>query len=98
MIVRGLHLVRVAVTPNETNAPLVVDADAMLARAVAAKRFQVIPGRRRQIGEAVRRIELAELSQRYSFNALEASYGLSLVEMLGLARSKGPDHKASVYR
>jgi hypothetical protein len=35
MIVRDLHVVGVAIPPDETDAPLVVDADAVLAFAVA---------------------------------------------------------------
>jgi hypothetical protein len=50
VVVRNLHFVRVAVAPNKTNAPLVIDADAVLARAVGTQCFQLISGRRRQIG------------------------------------------------
>jgi hypothetical protein len=97
MIVRNLYLVSVAVTPNETNAPLAVDTDTVLACTVAAQGLQMIAGRRRQIGQSVRRIELTEFSKRYPFNALEASYGFSLVEARRFARSKRPDHISSVY-
>jgi hypothetical protein len=39
VIVRYLYFVGVAIAPDETNAPLVVDADAVLTLAVSAQRL-----------------------------------------------------------
>jgi len=44
MVVRDFNLLCITFTPDEADAPLIVDADAMLAFTVSAQRFQVIPG------------------------------------------------------
>lgn len=44
MLVADLDLTRVAVLPDEADAPLVVDTDAVLAGAVAAEPLEVLPG------------------------------------------------------
>jgi hypothetical protein len=46
MIIRDLHRVGVAFAPDETNAPLVIDANAVLALAVAMQCLRAISGRR----------------------------------------------------
>lgn len=49
VIVDNLYLGGFAVFPDETDAPLVVDADTVLTLAVALERFEPVAGRRPQI-------------------------------------------------
>src|ERR1700752_5476023 len=45
VVVDDFDLVRIVVTPNKANPPLIVDADRMLSAPVALQRFQAIGGR-----------------------------------------------------
>jgi hypothetical protein len=51
-----------AVTPNKTDSPLLVDPNRVLALAIASKRFELIPGRRLQNAQFCRGMELEQLS------------------------------------
>jgi hypothetical protein len=61
MVVGHLDVIGIAIFPAETNAPSVVDANAPLTLAVAAKLFQSVGGRHAQEVECVRRIQGLEL-------------------------------------
>jgi hypothetical protein len=45
MVIDNFNVVRIAITPDEAQPPLVIDADAVLSGAVAGQRLQVV-GRR----------------------------------------------------
>jgi hypothetical protein len=49
MIIDDLDIVSVALAPHETDSPLIVDPDAVLTLAVAAKLLQPVAGRNPQI-------------------------------------------------
>jgi len=57
-----------AISPDEADPPLVVDADRMLPAAIAFQRFETIGGRNAKIGKAPRRIEQTQLAQGDSLN------------------------------
>jgi hypothetical protein len=59
-------------SPSETDAPLVIDADGILATAVAGKRFEPVSGRSAQIVEIARGMQHIELSQGLFLNSAEA--------------------------
>ena len=50
--------------PDEADAPLIVDADAVLASTIALERLEPIAGRNAEVGEGVGRIEDDEFSKR----------------------------------
>lgn len=68
MIIHNFNVVRVFAAPAEANAPLVIDADAVLANAVAFQGFQAVAGRQRQIAQFARAINLRELPQGHALN------------------------------
>lgn len=49
MVVDDFHIVGVAIPPNETDAILIIDSDAMLALALAVQSLQPVSGRNIQI-------------------------------------------------
>jgi hypothetical protein len=49
MIIDNFDILRSAVDPNETDAPLLVDADTVLPLAIAPERFQPVSRGKRQI-------------------------------------------------
>ena len=57
VIVDNLNLPCVAIAPDETNAPLLVDANAMLPKSVATRSFEPVAGRDPQIIEASGRVD-----------------------------------------
>jgi hypothetical protein len=68
MIIHNFNVVRVFAAPAEANAPLVVDADAMLPRSIAFQGFQAVAGRQGQIAQFARAINLRELPQGHALN------------------------------
>jgi hypothetical protein len=60
MIVRDFDFVGVALVPTETDAPLIVDADAVLSSTIAGKSFQPI---RRWYAQIVQPFSDIELNQ-----------------------------------
>ena len=62
MVVHNLYVVRVFAGPAEADAPLVVDANAVLATAPAFESFQAVAGREAHDVEQVSGIELEELT------------------------------------
>src|SRR5205085_10255356 len=63
VVVDDFDFVGMAISPDETDPPLVVDADRMLPAAIAFQRFETIGGRNAKIGKALRRIEQTQLAQ-----------------------------------
>jgi hypothetical protein len=53
VVVADLDLVRVAVLPDEADAPLVVDADAELSGAVPGEPLEAVAGRAAQVDDAL---------------------------------------------
>ena len=49
MVIHNFYVMRVFALPAETNAPLVIDADAVLTRAVAFESFKAVAGWQHQI-------------------------------------------------
>ena len=61
MIVGNLDVPRFAIPPLEAEPPLIVDADAVLALAVAVQSLQTVAGRHAQIVESLRGIDRQKL-------------------------------------
>jgi hypothetical protein len=70
MIINHFHIKGVAVTPNKTDAPLVVDANAPLAFPVPGKPFKMGRGGDPKKLNACRTVELRELSHCDPLNIL----------------------------
>jgi hypothetical protein len=68
MVISDFDFVSIAVTPDKADAPLIVDANAELALAVAAECFQTIAWRRRQITKFDSNVQLAQLALQNTFN------------------------------
>ena len=64
MVVYDLDTIWSGLSPNETHAPLVVDADAELARPIAPEGFEAIARRRAQRLQGRRRVQHVQFSRR----------------------------------
>lgn len=73
MVIDDLHVGHALVGPHEAQPPLVVDADAVLALAVAAQRFQPVAGRAAQEVQSLRRVQLRQLALGHAVDVGEAA-------------------------
>lgn len=64
MVVQDGNRFRVAIHPGKAETVLLIDADAVLSRAISTQGFQSIAWRRAQEFEAFRRIEQGQFSLR----------------------------------
>jgi hypothetical protein len=92
VVIHDLDIPGRALTPFETNPPLVVDSDAVLPEPIAVQGFETIARRRAQIFELFRRIDGEKLCSRPALNLV----GQSLDNMAGKERSRALAGKASV--
>lgn len=85
MIVSHFDVVGVACLPTEADAPLVIDANAMLASAIARQSFQPIGRWNPQIVQALSDIELYQLAPRKAVQfGGKVAQELALKEPLGV--------------
>ena len=68
MVIDDFDRVRMPVFPDKTDAPLVVDADAVLACPSALEGFETVAWRHAQVTQGFRRRELRELTEGYTLN------------------------------
>jgi hypothetical protein len=96
VVIRNFHIVGIAIAPDKANAPLVVDADAVLSFPIAFQYFQMIARRRLQIAKVSGNIQLSQLSLSHPFESPKTLDSLPAVKLFGLPRPEGLDHLASV--
>src|SRR5271157_1101561 len=94
MIVHNLDVAwsRLAVLPIETNPPLRVDADAVLARSVAAQRLEPVAGQGPQILKTGRGIEDFEPFIGLSRKALKSQHSFAICESSRALIAVADDH------
>jgi hypothetical protein len=93
VIVRDLDVVGVSFAPDEADAPLIVDPDAVLTRPISPKSFQTIARRHFKILERGRRIQDPQLSKTHSRHIrTEPPDRMPLEEPSGILVSKALDH------
>ena len=69
VIVGEFNVECVTISPPETEAPLPVDADAVLSRAIASQLLQSIPRRNPQLSQLSNRLEELQFSGCYQLHA-----------------------------
>jgi hypothetical protein len=97
VVVDDLDLMRVAVPPLETDPPLVVDPNAVLAHPLPRELLEPIPGWYSKVLQGVGGIEHYEFSQR---NSLQTSQKppctFTLEDPSRFGTPKAPDHRQSI--
>src|ERR1700679_2482601 len=79
--------------PSETNSPLIVDADAVFAAAIAFQRFKAIAGQSGQIGKRYSGFETIQLQSCRAIKAGEGFDSSSSVELGCLLVPKAANHR-----
>lgn len=96
MVVHNLNLKRIGVNPAEADAPLVVDPNAVLARAITREGLQTIAWNRSQVRQGRCRVNLVKLPLRHWSNTLELPAELAPEDFLGLLVPERPNHNSIV--
>jgi len=93
MVIGDFNFVRIVVLPAEAYSPLVVDANAPLARTVALQSLQPIAGQRSQVFKPPGVMHHAQLAQRHSLYGVVQPPGKPTVpDALRLPAGKARDH------
>ena len=97
MVIANLDLQRIAALPDKADAPLVVDADCVLAGAVSGEPLEAVARRAAQVDKVVRVGKHAQLAQRDGLDFGRQALGEPAVEhLLGLGVAKRLDHALMV--
>jgi hypothetical protein len=93
VVVRDFDFVGIAVSPEEANPVLLINADTVLAAPVAAKRFEVITRRRFQLLQPRRSVKRPQLPQCPMLNSWGQFSAATLpIEGLSAAIGEAFDH------
>ena len=92
MVIYNLDVVGISITPHEADAPLIVDANAVLSLSVALERFQMITRRGREVAQFCGNIQLPKLSLRHPFELSKPLDVVPCMQLLCLPRTEGLDH------
>jgi hypothetical protein len=95
MVINDLHVIDVTLTPFKTNAPLVIDANTVLALTVAGQFFEVVGWWYTQILQCVCAIKELKLPPRTTLNVLrQLARELAPKQLCGFFVLKALDHEA----
>jgi len=93
VVVDDLDVEGIGGAPDKADAPLIVDADAVLASTIALERLESIAGRNAQVGEGVGRIEDDEFPKRDALKAGgQTTRAATLKERFRVGFAEGADH------
>jgi len=96
VVIHDLNVTRIAATPGEADAPLVIDSNAICARTVPFQHLQLVSGRYAKILQPQRPMQVQKLPPRGPFDGLKSSNPAVLKERRGVWTLKRPD-QVSVY-
>jgi len=98
VVIHDLDFIGVPLAPRKANAPLVVDANAVLAPPVTLQALQPI-SRQTGKGSHIRRpVKHVQLPKSLALDGFEPPHWFTLKEALGVRAAEGPDHNGKVYR
>jgi hypothetical protein len=97
VIIRYLYLMRAVILPDEADAELIVDSDAVLAYAITLQRLKSITRRDAQITEIDRRFYLIELANGNRRNPCPAPIRSLFVKLLCIGVFKALNHLKLEY-
>ena len=93
VVIDNLNLVRAVGLPLQADAPLLVDADGLLAFAVSLEGFEPVSGWDVEVVEFGDGVELGELAQRHAQECGREFAGLPVLEESGgFPAGEGADH------
>ncbi len=85
MVISDFHIKGIALPPFETDAPLIIDPNAVLSFPIPFKRFQAIAGRLPEILERSHAAQIQELSPCLPLYRLEPARRQIVKQILGIS-------------
>jgi len=103
MVVHNFDRIWPGISPNKTDAVLLINPDAMLTFSIPLESFQAVTGRDMQFTNRSYRVKLVELSSSYSPQRLETPSASSLrvltvKNVLSSCVFERPDHNSLLLR
>ena len=95
VIVDDLHIVSVAIVPDEADAVLIVDPNAVLTTSIARERLEPVAGERRQVSKLASRMKVLEFALGNPCHFLQAAAELAREERLGFGILERPNHSTT---
>ena len=92
MIIDDFHFVTMAITPNKTDSPLIVDTNRVLPFTIASQCFQLISGRRRQNVQLRGGVKLEQLPDCNPLDSAKTLAVLVMKKLLGFFGAEALDH------
>jgi hypothetical protein len=83
MIIDDFHFVAVAITPNKTDSPLIIDQNRVLPFTIASQHLQLVPGRGRQNVQLRDRVKLEQFPNGNSLDRAKTLAVLVMKKLLG---------------
>jgi hypothetical protein len=97
MVIDDFHVVGVTVNPSKADAPLIVDADAVLAFSAALECFKTVGRRNSQILKREGIAEYAQFATGHRLNIGKQSPGRrSTPDLFRFLAGKVPDHEENI--
>jgi hypothetical protein len=87
----------VAIAPRKTNAPLLVDADAVLPPSIASQRLKSISWQARERSNIGSGVQHVQFPKGLAFDGPEPADGFPAEETLGVGAAERPNHTLKVY-
>ena len=84
MVIDDLNVMGIAVKPDEADAPLVIDTNAIRPRAIAFQQFKLVSGRHAKIPQPQCPMQVQKLPPRRPFDELKSPNYLVLKQRSGL--------------
>jgi hypothetical protein len=98
MAVDDFHIVAMALTPDETDSPLIIDSHRVLSFPIASQRFQLISRRRSQDAQLRRSVKLKQFPQGDPLDGTEPPAVVIVKEILSFLRAKALNHTHRILR
>ena len=99
MVVRNFNVIHIAAFPAKANAPLVVDADAVLTGPAATPSFQPIAGRSQQIAKRPGMMQVQQFAPGRALNIRrELTRRLAVKDLAGFVGGEAHYHEAIISR
>jgi hypothetical protein len=95
VVVYNLNVVCVAIPPNETDSPLIVDANAVLSSTVALERFEMVARWNTKFLQRPGSVQVEQLPPRDALHGLEPEHGPILEQLFRVMVSKRSDQELS---
>jgi hypothetical protein len=92
MVVGDFDFMGISIPPNETDSPLVVDANAVLAGAAASQGFEPISGQGCEVLQRAGGVQHAKFPQGAALDGLPSPARFPPVQALGIRIAKRQDH------